>query len=333
MGFSRTGCLLLTLTTFFSAGGTPQAQTFETVGTRAAGMGGAFVAVADDASAVYWNPAGLALGGSFFSLLLDGLYSEATPDDGLRAGSRSSTFVGFSTPPLGLTYYRLASSRITPVATSFSAPAVVRAERLTTHHAGVTLVQSLTSSVAVATTLKYVRGLAGSAVVIDGDPDDLLDGAGDFPSAGTSRFDADVGVMASFGRFRAGLTSRNVAEPEFETPAGDRLELTRQTRAGLAYFGIGGLIVAADIDVERARGSLGDVRNLAAGFEARILPRGTVRSGVRFNTLSDQPGGRAAVYSVGGSFAVLPSLLVDGQATLGSDSGDRGWGIGARLVY
>ena len=36
------------------------AQTFETVGTRAAGMGGAFVAVADDASAVYWNPAGLA---------------------------------------------------------------------------------------------------------------------------------------------------------------------------------------------------------------------------------------------------------------------------------
>jgi hypothetical protein len=29
------------------------------VGTRAAGMGGAFIAVADDASAAYWNPAGL----------------------------------------------------------------------------------------------------------------------------------------------------------------------------------------------------------------------------------------------------------------------------------
>ena len=35
------------------------AQSFETVGTRAQGMGGAFVGVADDASAVYWNPAGL----------------------------------------------------------------------------------------------------------------------------------------------------------------------------------------------------------------------------------------------------------------------------------
>jgi len=38
------------------------AQSTESVGTRAQGMGGAFVGVADDASAVYWNPAGLAGG-------------------------------------------------------------------------------------------------------------------------------------------------------------------------------------------------------------------------------------------------------------------------------
>ena len=35
------------------------AQVFETFGVRALGMGGAFVAVADDATATYWNPAGL----------------------------------------------------------------------------------------------------------------------------------------------------------------------------------------------------------------------------------------------------------------------------------
>ena len=46
------------------------AQTFEIVGTRAAGMGGAFVAVADDASATYWNPGGLALG-RMFSAVVD----------------------------------------------------------------------------------------------------------------------------------------------------------------------------------------------------------------------------------------------------------------------
>src|SRR5687768_972860 len=39
------------------------AQTsFEVVGSRALGMGGAFVAVANDSSAVFWNPAGLASG-------------------------------------------------------------------------------------------------------------------------------------------------------------------------------------------------------------------------------------------------------------------------------
>jgi hypothetical protein len=38
------------------------AQTIESVGERAQGMGGAFVAVADDGSATWWNPAALAAG-------------------------------------------------------------------------------------------------------------------------------------------------------------------------------------------------------------------------------------------------------------------------------
>ena len=47
-------------------------------GSRAAGMGGAFVAVADDASAVYWNPAGFAAG-SFFSLVARPLHRRGRP--------------------------------------------------------------------------------------------------------------------------------------------------------------------------------------------------------------------------------------------------------------
>ena len=35
---------------------------YEIVGTRAQGMAGAFVAVADDATATWWNPAGIATG-------------------------------------------------------------------------------------------------------------------------------------------------------------------------------------------------------------------------------------------------------------------------------
>src|SRR5215207_4253179 len=66
-------------------------QTFGGVGTRAEGMGGAFVAVADDASAVYWNPAGIATGATFDLMVAKG------PDSGL--------FVGAALPVLGASYY------------------------------------------------------------------------------------------------------------------------------------------------------------------------------------------------------------------------------------
>ena len=46
------------------------AQQFDAVGTRAQGMAGAFVAVADDASATWWNPAGLG-GGAYLSAVLE----------------------------------------------------------------------------------------------------------------------------------------------------------------------------------------------------------------------------------------------------------------------
>jgi hypothetical protein len=39
------------------------------------------------------------------------------------------------------------------------------------------------------------------------------------------------------------------------------------------------------------------------------------------------------VYTVGGSVTTFRSLLVDAHVTLGDRAGDRGWGIGLRLVY
>jgi hypothetical protein len=70
-----------------------QASTFGGVGTRAEGMGGAFVAVADDASAVYWNPAGIAMGATF--------------DAQFSMGRESTLFVGAALPVLGASYYRI----------------------------------------------------------------------------------------------------------------------------------------------------------------------------------------------------------------------------------
>jgi hypothetical protein len=126
---------------------------------------------------------------------------------------------------------------------------------------------------------------------------------------------------------------RNLAEPDFSTVSGDPVTVKRQTRAGISYAGIPDVIIAADVDIERAQGSLGDVRDIAAGAEARLFKRAWLRSGFRFNTLSDEPGGHAPVYTVGGSVTTFRSLLVDAHVTLGDRAGDRGWGIGLRLVY
>ena len=329
------GPTTLTVTFCLLTQASASAQSFEALGTRAQGMGGAFVGVADDASAVYWNPAGLAFG-SYVTLVIDWSTGKAEPDDEPQAGSRSANLIALGTPPLGLSYYRLRTTTLTPTAPLIDplAPDTVLVQRLTTHQAGVTIVQSLLDYLAVGATLKLVRGIAAQGVVVDADRADLLDEAGDLPDAASTKFDADIGVMATFGGFRAGLTIRNITEPDFETP-GDAavIELQRQTRAGISYIAIQGLILAADIDVETVTGSLGEARYLATGAEAQILRRVFARGGFRFNTLNDQPGGMAPVYSLGGSFAILSSLIVDGQVTLGSEAGDRGWGVSGRVVF
>src|SRR5688500_12796217 len=66
----RPFALLFTLLLVVSRTSPASAQTFETAGARALGMGGAFVAVADDVTAIWWNPAGLATGG-FFGLAVE----------------------------------------------------------------------------------------------------------------------------------------------------------------------------------------------------------------------------------------------------------------------
>jgi hypothetical protein len=323
--------LTLALACLTTVPGFARAQSFEALGSRPAGMAGAFVAVADDASAVYWNPAGLAMG-AYFSALLDYSTGEAEPSDVARAGSRSGSLVAIAAPMVGLSYYRLRATTVSEPLDDGAAAPDVRLQTLITHHAGATLVQSLTDRIAVGATLKLVRGIPATAVVPAGDLEGLLDDASDLVGSASNAFDADIGVIAALGTLRAGLTVRNVTEPEFDGANGT-VRLDRQIRAGLALTPVNGVLVAADFDLERVPGTVGDERNFALGAEVRILPRAFVRSGFRVSTIDDEPAGRRPVVSVGGSYAVFGSLLVDGQATLGSTAGDRGWGLGARVVF
>ena len=111
-----------------------RAQMYETVGVRAQGMGGAFVAVADDATATWWNPAGLA-SGPFFDALIEYGRIRTSPQTSVR--SIASAF-----PSLGVSYYRLPISQI-------------RDENLNVF--GLTFGQSLSEHVVVASTLKLER--------------------------------------------------------------------------------------------------------------------------------------------------------------------------------
>ena len=313
-------------------------QSFESLGTRAAGMAGAFVAVADDASAVYWNPGALAAG-SYFSLVFDRQESEAQPEAGVPAGSRSGTLIALSAPALGLSYYRLRGTILTPAPTAErvpgrngTAPGDIQVKALITHHLGATVVQSLTDGVAIGATLKVVRGTAITGTVAGGDPDKLLGDVGELNGEGSSRFDADIGVLGSFGSFRAGVTIRNLTAPGFDTAAGT-LRLDRQARAGVSYVPLTGWVVAADVDLTRTQGPFGNVRSVALGGEGRLYPRAWVRAGVRVNTIDDEAEGRTPTGSLGASYAVFSSMLVDAYVSIGGRTADRGWGLAGRIVF
>ena len=307
-------------------------------------MGGAYTGVADDASAVYWNPAGLAAG-AIVSFVLDLGQASATPAEFDGGQDRSSFLMALSTPALGLGYYRLRSTAASPGIRLFgpggAAPAVsavgeLRTESLVTHHAGVTVVQSITQGVAVGSTLKFVRGVAGSQIVPGNDPVAALDVAEDLIGRASNRFDLDVGVMAYGGPLKAGLTVRNLREPEFPLPgdAGE-LVLERQARAGLSYAISRRWMAAADLDLTRNRDVFGERRDAAFGIEGQVLPQVWIRSGFSVNTTGDNviDDSRAAAYSLGGSYAARPGLLVDGHFSTGRGRAGHQWGVAARFVY
>ena len=326
---------------------TAEGQAFAAMGTRAAGMGGAFVGVADDASAIYWNPAGLAAG-SYFSLVLDGGSSEVTPDDLLAGGDGSSFLLGLAMPALGLGYYRLQSRSAEPPLTrvpaeeplssrNLSVAPELRLDTLTTHHGGITLVQSLWPGVAVGTTLKLVRGIATSSSVSGATAEEVLESeATEVLGRATNEFDLDIGIMASGGPWKAGLTIRNVREPQFDVAGSDgELTLERQARAGLSYAITPDWVAAADFDLLRTRDVFGDRRDVAVGVEGRLARRVIVRGGAALNTVDDGPSGSSSrrAVSMGGSYAARASVYIDSHFTTGNDRTGHQWGVAARFVY
>ena len=322
------------------------AQSLDVVGTRAAGMAGAFVGVADDASASYWNPGGLAAG-AYFSLVLDGGAEQAVPDQSPKGRKQSAFLMGLAMPALGVTYYRLQRSVATPfellvpadgLTADSEVPGVlpVRVDSLVTHHAGVSLVQSVLNNVAIGATLKLVRGVAASEPFGFVAAEAALD-QHDLRGRASNKFDVDVGAMATYGSLKAGLTIRNMRQPEFKLPDDERsVQLERQARAGVSYALSPNWLVAADVDLLEKDDAFGERRDVAVGVEGRLARRVTLRSGLRLNVAGSTNGvgdDTDRAFAFGGTFAARAAVLIDGAAILGGDRAGHGWRVAARFVY
>jgi hypothetical protein len=318
------------------------AQPFETVGTRALGMGGAFVGVANDATSVYWNPAGLPEG-PVVSFIVDHQMAEregpgVVLDGGLQQ-EHGSTFFSAGTLPLAVTSYQLwqhSARLLRPPAVGPARPAELTS--LQTSHFGVTVVQSLVQGVTIGATVKYVRGSAAAQVVDLAEGADPVETAEQLDGRSGNAFDLDLGVLARIRRVRLGLVVRNTLEPSFETHVGGELELDRQVRAGLAIDPTDNLTLAFDADLTQShltpsRETLLDFderQNVAGGAEQWFLRRrAALRAGARVNVHDTDD----RTYSWGGTFFLTARVAVEWQQSGGPDRAEKGWGIGGRFSY
>jgi hypothetical protein len=296
---------LLAMACFLAASAPAAAQTYESVGIRAKGMGGAFVAVADDATATWWNPAGLATG-AFVSGVVEGGTALGGPDD-------NALGVAFAIPSLGVSYYRSRISETVPAGSTGSSGGNRQDQgttgtRLPTYvvsQFGVTVGQSLGEHLVLGTTLKLLW-------------------------SGRTTGDLDVGAMAKIGPVRLAAVVKNAVAADV---AVDRT-LDRQARVGVAYFAKTSapttIAVAVDADLTRTTTAFGDERRVAGGVDVGLTPWISVRGGAGVNT-----AGSVRHAESGGVSVALPKkgLNVDAQITQGDDEALKGWGLGFRVTF
>jgi hypothetical protein len=304
-------------------------------------MAGAFVGVADDASAVYWNPAGLA-SGAYASFVVDFGNQEGVPNSTARPGAWRQTgrILALSVPPVGLAYYRqgvYAGGPAEPAVLGVPGREEVRTSvhALTTSTVGVALLHSLNGYVVVGTTLKLVRGEAAAGFAKTADAGDALDAAGELPGDAETKGDIDTGVMVAVNRIRVGLVARNLTAPSFKRNAArsQPVELEREARVGAAWGsgwpGMSRVVVAVDTDLTARAAPGGDRRDLAGGVETWWQARRLgVRAGVRRSMIGDSRSVAAAGVSAG----VTASIFLEAHVARGQQD-EHAWSIGARFGF
>jgi hypothetical protein len=309
-------------------------------------MGGAFTAVADDASATWWNPAALS------TLLADAVLeggSERLVDDpdapaGTSGAWRARPFaIAAAFPMLGVSFNRLTVKEIRVLPTGAAGPGrqdpAARLSAFELSSVGVTLVQSVGDVLVLGSTLRLLHGGAAGAPTLPGTSvDEGLDAAGQLETADRTVADADVGLLAFAGPVRLALVGRNLGGHRFETGrAGDEsFQLARIVRVGAAVgngppWARRSWTLALDADLTTVDAADGERRSLAIGGERWLGhdQRVALRAGGRVQTVGDA----RATASGGASVAVTRGVYVEGQVSGGGDRALSGWGLAARVTF
>jgi hypothetical protein len=145
--------------------------------------------------------------------------------------------------------------------------------------------------------------------------------------------------MIAVDRLRAGLVARNLTTPAFEVAAAGAagesgaIELAREVRVGVgwgsAWPGYSRVSISVDGDLTSRATPFGDRRDVAAGVETWWRNRTVaLRAGARRSTIGDARG----AFSGGASYAVRPSLFVEGHVAAGARN-EREWSVGVRAGF
>jgi hypothetical protein len=308
--------VLLVISLIALSGAAASAQAIEQVGARAQGMGGAFVAVANDSTATWWNPAGIAAG-PFVDVTVGG----ARPTDGSVWG------LAVTTPVLGGSFYRLRTAgtqRPAPTAGPGGDRQEGRVElpqpSLRVGQFGATLAHSIFPKLHAGATIKVVHGQR----------DDASGGSG------RTRVDVDLGGLGIVGPIRLGIVARNLSSPVIVRTAGGDIHLDRQVRIGAAFDGALRpvdrtlpLVVSIDADVVSYDTVRGPRRTVAAGVERWFAARRfAARAGVRFNQVGEQE----RTVSIGASHRLVTGIVAEGFVTAGSRP-ERAWGLSVHASF
>lgn len=197
------------------------------IGARPMGMGGAFVAVADDVTALHWNPAGLA---RFEGLQVFGMRTSVYSVDGL---SEDAAMVGYGAgrQGFGLGWMRTGADHIYDL---YDEDTIVVGYGIETP----------------------VDGLAAGAAVkrfsIDAPGYDYYNDPA-FNEGGDSGLACDLGLLYDVGKWGFGATVRNLGEPELSlldtTDSPDPIHT--ELRVGGSYIFREVMLMAAEIRMPR----------------------------------------------------------------------------------